>query len=168
MPGLLISDREVGFGTQNVPVPFSTGVVRATPTLVPLWVQNGSESEEDQSAAREVSIDRQTGAWSLTLPWPSTCTPAGVHFSIRRSSGATFAGAVPEGVSGPVTVWDLVQHYGWGLVASSVTPAPVTAIVGPVGPAGAGVSAATYSSAASVKQSVYNVRDYGAAGDGAA
>src|SRR5438128_754593 len=129
---LLVADREIAFSAQNVPAPFTTGEVWATPTVVPLWVQTASEPEEDQSAARVVFVDRATGAWSLTLPWPSTCTPSSAGFIIRRSTGVAFTGTVPEGVAGPLTVWDLVQHYGWLLVASSLPPAPLTVAVRPV------------------------------------
>lgn len=75
------------------------------------------------------------GLWTAAVPWPSeTRQGTALHWQVTLPDGAIFAGVVPEGILGPVSLDTLMQSYGWGVVPTTGTP--VVIIVGPQGPAG--------------------------------
>jgi hypothetical protein len=75
------------------------------------------------------------GLFTEQLPWPSeTRYGTSLQWQITLPDGAIYVGVVPEGLTGPLTVDDLVQFHGWGVVATAATQ--VIAIVGPRGPQG--------------------------------
>lgn len=144
---LVISDVEVYVDAAGVTHPM-TGpalVVVATPSAVPITQATSGVYQEDQLGARRAAVTASTGAWTLTLPWPSeTRYAAGTElWQVRRMGGSLYQGYVPEGIAGPLTLDNLVQNYGsataykWQIVQAGTQPsAPYTAVPGPKGDQG--------------------------------
>lgn len=131
---LIISDREVAFGPDNVPVVL-TGkplFVTATPTQTPLFVRDTQGREQDQSGPRKAPVDPTAGTWSHTLPWPSETSNGLVPWQLRRMDGTIVQGVVPEGITGPVSVDYLLTGLpspftAWQVVQAGQVPAQVVA-----------------------------------------
>jgi len=79
-----------------------------------------------------------SGQFSFTLPWPSEVMRGGGPWRIILPTGDVVTGTVPEGVSGPLTITQLVTIYSWvrtpyifSVVSNGGgnTPATVTALI---------------------------------------
>lgn len=132
---LLISDRVVVSGASGY-----SGVAQQPviiyPLSVPLFVKNGTVWNLLNPANTTV-VTASDGSWSTQLPWPSEQDPSTIHWVIQLPDGSQWSGAVPNLVTGPVTVNDLKNLYGWGLV----NPSPAQQVITIQGPAGGSLSA---------------------------
>lgn len=107
---LLIQDNEWTIdanGVQQV----MTGhrpVVRAQSLVVPVFQRPPASGPyvEDESEVRTATAG--SGAWTLVLPWPSETRSGVSTWSITRMNGTVVQGGVPEGITGPLTVDDLL------------------------------------------------------------
>jgi len=69
------------------------------------------------------------GAFTAILPWPSEVSQGGGTWTIPLPDGSKVSGAVPEGVSGPLTLAQLVTSYSWTRAAARVLPEAPSAVL---------------------------------------
>jgi hypothetical protein len=142
----LISDVAVQLGADGKPLPRGGQRISFAPSFKPLFVSTGGPFRELSIQSTNTVSDGVTGAWSLSLPRPSESDPNTVVWTYFGPDGVELAGQVPE-IDGPVSLHDLKETYGWGVVQPPAGP-PVLAIVGPPGPQG--LSARDYRDASGV------------------
>jgi hypothetical protein len=149
---LLIQDNEWTIdanGVQQV----KTGhrpVVRAQSLAVPVLQRPPTSGPyvEDESEVRTATVGG--GQWSLVLPWPSETRSGTSTWSITRMNGTVVQGSVPEGITGPLSIDDLLfalsglaravglpPFANWAISPGQVPAQPV--VVQTVGPIPRGV-----------------------------
>src|SRR5437588_11062595 len=112
---LLIQDTIASLGPDGMPAPLARAPIHAQPSIVPFFRRvNGVAVEIQGSDVYALSND--LGIWQLNLPWPSESKPNTVTWAVSLPDGTTYAGAIPEAVTGPVSIDNLVTTYGWTLV----------------------------------------------------
>jgi hypothetical protein len=139
-PSVALRDFIATLSTTGVVAPLTGAKVTATPTVIPLFIRqvDGSFAAFTQPT-QESTVDRD-GAWAMALPVQSDCNPATVLWQITLPDGSVYAGAIVSAMLTepyPLSINDLVSRYGWGYVASTLTP--VVTIQGAQGVPGTGV-----------------------------
>ncbi len=135
-PGCIISDLLVALGPGGATAP-TPGLVQATPSVAPLFVQQSDGSwQEIDNAVLSVAASAGSGSWSLTLPSQANCDPSAVTWTIALPDGTKWNGPITAAMvtasqGTPLTLHDLKATYGWALVntapAASLAPFVATA-----------------------------------------
>lgn len=146
---LTITDTIATLGADGNPMPIARAYIHAQPSIVPFYRKVSGAFVELQNGDLYVQSS-DAGIWTVVLPWPSESKPP-VTWSISLPDGTVWAGSVPEGVSGPLTIDQLVQTYAWGITAGSASSTIATFVglqgpqgPGPINPRGAWISANNY------------------------
>lgn len=138
MPAVL-SDRVVTFDASDTPQPVLGQYVRFSWSSSPVFRKIGNIWLPEQQPYPIVRVDGN-GLWSATFPWPSETKPLAPNtpkltITYPGYNGLSWAGVIPEGVAGPLSIDTLLSTYGWGLVTGAGS-VPATVVQGPTGPAG--------------------------------
>lgn len=108
----IISDVSMNIAPDNTAIPLSGLTVLVQPSEIPVFMQVLAEFREIVNPQRAVLTDN-TGAWSVTLPWPSETDPQSTKWHITTPDLIVWEGAVPEGEAGPLTLHELITDHGW-------------------------------------------------------
>jgi hypothetical protein len=121
--GCIITDKALVLDAGGTASAVVGATITARPTLLPIYELVAGEMREIASPTRTDTTD-SNGEWSFTLPWPSESDPTTVEWAIFTQDGYALVGAVPEGESGPLTLWDLKNDHDWAL-ASNTSDIPI-------------------------------------------
>lgn len=127
----VIEDLVVKFDQENLPVPIPRSKVTVSPSQGPLFVKDPTIYREIGPIPQRVIGTDELGIWSVTLPWPSEQDPTYCKWIIELPDNSKWMGAIPEGISGPLTLHDLKTSYGWGLVTATNRELVPVAVQGP-------------------------------------
>lgn len=112
-----ISDVATTLAADGTYRPIKKAAVQAVPSQLPIFTKQAGVFTIVQNPAPLTFTD-QNGNWTLTLPWPSETSPAGVTWQIAEPDGTVWQGTVPEGITGPLTLRTLQQTYSWAVVSA--------------------------------------------------
>src|SRR5947209_9886471 len=133
---LTIQDKLVILPGNGSVRPLPRGLIVASPSSLPVFVTVAGVAYEIQGTGPQAT-SAQDGSYTLVLPWNSECAPNNLTWQIALPDGTIWGGTVPEGISGPVTIKQLKDTYGWGLVQGPAS-GPINVIQGPPGSGGGG------------------------------
>jgi len=142
---LRIVDRELSWASGTpLPITDAPDIVRVRYLTRPIFQNDGSGiARQDQASERRFLVDPVTGNEDFPLQTPTELGAPGCITQIIRQGGTIVQGTVPEGVSGPLTIDQLLLTYGpgtpynWQIVADGVAPqAPYVVVPGPIGASG--------------------------------
>jgi hypothetical protein len=141
-PGLHLADFVIALAPSGNPAPLTGTLIRATPSVIPLFVKQADSSYVPATEPTEVVTVAGDGSWSLVLPAQSDCQPTTVTWTLTLPDGSSYSGAVTDAMVtasqlAPLSVHDLTATYAWGIVVSAVTP--VVTLQGAKGEPGTGV-----------------------------
>lgn len=131
-----ITDLIVKFDHNNSPQPVVFASVFAAPATVPVFISASSTFREGAMYLPRTVATDSAGSYTFVLPWPSEQDPTFTKWIITLPDNSQWIGQLPEGVSGPLTIHDLKQTYGWGLVSTGPKNNVPFAIQGPPGSQG--------------------------------
>jgi hypothetical protein len=137
----IVQDLIAKFDHLNAPQPVVYATVYATPATVPVFVSTSGVFHEGAMFLPRVTATDSSGTYSFTLPWPSEQDPAATKWIITLPDNSRWMGTLPEGISGPLSIHDLKQTYGWGLISATSSDYIPVAVQGPSGLLGSFASA---------------------------
>lgn len=111
-----ISDIAMNVSPGNTAQPLQGVTVLVQPDAVPVFSLVDDVFREIVNPQRSVVTD-VNGAWSVILPWPSETNPASTLWRITTPDLVVWQGSIPNGVDGPLTIYDLKNQYGWAQVS---------------------------------------------------
>lgn len=123
-----VKDVLVSLGADGTTHAVPRAIVSAVPTTLPFSLKSGSAYNFVQNPQPSCQTDLY-GNWSLTLPWPSESNPNTEQWQLTFPDGTVWQGTVPEGIAGPLTLWQLRNTYNWSQVVTAASMALVGAPV---------------------------------------
>lgn len=107
-----IADVAMSVANDGTSVPQAAAQIVISPTQLPVFESVAGAMREITAPTRTATTDA-TGNWSFAMPWPSESSPTTVRWSIKTPDGYSLCGQIPEGIAGPLTLFDLQNTYGW-------------------------------------------------------
>lgn len=129
----IVRDLVVSFDQNNAPVPIKYAKILVDASKTPLFIESQSSFLELGPIPQRVIASGLDGVWTVTLPWPSEQDPSNNQWLITLPDNSRWMGFIPEAVAGPLSLHDLKQQYGWGLVSATNQDFVPVAIQGPPG-----------------------------------